>query len=61
MSDIEYYRQRAIEEQIAALQAKCPAARFCHDEMAAIYRFRVSQLSNVLEEAGARLVGRRVA
>jgi len=51
MRDIDYFRMRAIQEQIAALNAKCSAARFCHEELATIYRFRTSQLSNVLQDA----------
>ena len=38
--DISYFRRRAIEERIAARRAECAEARFVHDELASMYRFR---------------------
>ena len=38
--DADYYRRRALQEQIAAQKATCEAARECHDQLAAMYRFR---------------------
>lgn len=47
--DLRYFRRRALEEQLAAQQAACEAARHRHDELAAMYRFRVSMLSRPTE------------
>lgn len=38
--DARYYQQRASQEQRAARNATCAAARERHEEMAALYRFR---------------------
>ena len=38
--DADYYRRRALQEQIAAQKATCEAARERHDQLAAMYRFR---------------------
>ena len=38
--DADYYRRRALQEQIAAQKATCAAARERHDQLAAMYRFR---------------------
>ena len=38
--DVGYIRRRAIEECLAAARAKCAEARFVHDELASMYRFR---------------------
>jgi hypothetical protein len=43
--DASYYRTRALQEQVAAQKATCEAARTCHDQLAAIYRFRALMLS----------------
>ena len=43
--DESYYRGRATEEQIAAQNATSRAAREVHDQLAAMYRFRVAMLS----------------
>jgi len=40
--DASYHRQRALEEQAMAERATCDAARECHDELAAMYRFRAA-------------------
>jgi len=40
VDDAAYFRERAIEEQVAARRATCAAARQRHDEMAALYRFK---------------------
>ena len=44
-NDTEYYRDRAIQEQIAAQNAKCDPARERHEELAAMYRFRAAMLT----------------
>ena len=43
--DESYYRGRAIEEQITAQNATSQAAREVHDQLAAMYHFRVAMLS----------------
>jgi hypothetical protein len=43
--DALYYERRALEEQIAGQRAVCEAARHCHEEIAAMYRFRAAMLS----------------
>ena len=43
--DAEYYRQRALQEQLAAQRAACSAARERHDELAMMYRFRAAMLT----------------
>lgn len=45
-SDIEYFRARALEEQVAAGRARSPEARKCHDELAMMYRFKAAMLSS---------------
>ena len=52
--DIQYYRKRALEEQAAAQKAASQAARRCHDELAAMYRFKVCLLSDALQDWAAR-------
>jgi hypothetical protein len=47
--DADYFRARAIQEQIAAQKATCEAARKRHDELAAMYRFRALMLPDGLE------------
>jgi hypothetical protein len=47
--DADYFRARAIQEQIAAQKATCEAARKRHDELAAMYRFRALMLRDGLE------------
>lgn len=44
--DLEYFRTRAIEEQVAASNARCPEARKRHDELAMMYRFKLAMLSS---------------
>lgn len=44
-SDADYYRARALEEQVAAQKATCTAARERHDELATMYRFRAVMLT----------------
>ncbi len=44
--DSDYYRARALQEQIAAQKATCAAAQERHDELAMMYRFRAVMLSN---------------
>ena len=43
--DSDYYRDRAIQEQVAARRATCEAARERHEELAMMYRFRASMLA----------------
>jgi hypothetical protein len=57
--EIDYYRRRAIQEQVAAQNAKCPTAQMIHDELAAAYRFRVSMLNDVCAEAGVAIALRQ--
>lgn len=47
-SDSAYFRERAVEEDLAANGARCAAARERHEEMADMYRFRVSMLKRDL-------------
>ena len=47
--DAEYYRRRAIQEQLAAQRAICSAARDRHDELATMYRFRAAMLTRAPE------------
>jgi hypothetical protein len=44
-SDESYCRRRAAEEQIAAREATCDAARELHEELADMYRFRAEMLT----------------
>jgi len=44
--DADYYRGRAIQEQIAAQKARCEQARKSHDQLAAMYRFRALMLAD---------------
>lgn len=52
--DAEYYRRRALQEQLAAQNAACAVARQKHNEFATMYRFRTAILTTdpelVLEE-----------
>lgn len=43
--DAEYYRARALQEQLAAANAQSPEARKPHDELAMMYRFKAVMLS----------------
>lgn len=43
-SDATFYRRRALQEQVAAARASCEAARDRHDELAAMYRFRLAMV-----------------
>lgn len=43
--DESYYRTRALQEQIAAQDATSPPVREIHDQLAAMYRFRIAMLS----------------
>lgn len=47
VDDAGYFHARALEEQIAARNANCAAARFRHDELAAMYRFKELLLKSV--------------
>ena len=43
--DEEYYRGRALQEQVAAQNAASETARSRHQELAVIYRFRAAMAS----------------
>lgn len=43
--DAEYYRRRALQEQLAVQNATCAAARQRHDELATLYGFRAAILT----------------
>jgi len=43
--DATYFSRRALQEQQAAQKATCEAARYRHDELATMYRFRADMLS----------------
>jgi hypothetical protein len=43
--DASYYRERAIQEQVAAARATCERARAVHEELAVAYRFKAAMLS----------------
>lgn len=45
LEDIDYFRARAIQEQLAAGRATYDEARKRHDELAMLYRFKVAMLS----------------
>lgn len=40
--DASYYRARALQEQVAAVEATSAAAQNCHDQLALMYRFRAA-------------------
>lgn len=40
--DLDYWRARVVQEQDAARQAKCDAARVVHDQLAAMYESKIS-------------------
>nr|NUR37315.1 hypothetical protein [Sphingomonas sp.] len=44
--DADYFRLRAVQEQVAAQKATSEAARRSHDQLAAIYRFRMMMPSD---------------
>jgi hypothetical protein len=44
--DASYYRTRALQEHVAALEAASVTARDLHEQLAMMYRFRSSMLSN---------------
>jgi len=44
-ADAQYFRTRAVQEQVAAARATSDAARKAHDELAMLYRFRAAMLS----------------
>lgn len=43
--DASYFRRRALQEQVAAQTATCNEARFRHQELSEMYRFRATMLS----------------
>lgn len=45
LDDANYYRERAIQEQVAAQDAVCDEARQRHQELAMMYRFRAAMLT----------------
>ena len=42
--DASYYHSRVVQEQTAAANARCDAARRCHDELAIRYLLREGML-----------------
>lgn len=58
LDDAGYFRERAIEEQVAAQRATCAAARQRHDEMAALYRFRAIFASGGSPAVSAREIAK---
>lgn len=44
--DAEYFRARALQEQVAANNARSVEARKCHDALAMVYRFKAAMLSS---------------
>lgn len=59
--DIDYYRKRVLQEEVAARNATCVVARQRHDELAAMYRFKVSMLSDAWSEAGVAIALQRIS
>lgn len=57
VGEIEYFRRRAIEEQVAAANAVGEEARKRHDEFAMMYRFKVEMLSTGPDSWAEALVG----
>ena len=57
--DVEYFRARALEEQLAAGTARSPEARKCHDALAMMYRFKAAMLSTGPESWADSLVDDR--
>ena len=47
-ADAQYFRTRAVQEQVAAGRATSEAARKVHDDLAMLYRFRAAMLSTRL-------------
>ena len=43
--DANYFKRRALQEQVAAQRATCKVARDRHDELATMYRFRAAMLT----------------
>jgi len=43
--DANYFRRRALQEQLAGQKATCKVAQERHDELATMYRFRVAMLT----------------
>ncbi len=44
-NDAIYFRERAVQEQVAAQNATCEAARLRHEELSTMYRFRAAMLT----------------
>lgn len=40
--DLDYWRARVMQEQEASQVANCPAARHSHDQLAAMYKSKIS-------------------
>lgn len=53
--DASYFRRRALQEQVAAQQATCEAARLRHDELALMYRFRAAMSFDPREDSERQL------
>src|SRR5690348_7114028 len=57
--DLEYFRSRALQEQVAAGQAQGSEATRRHDELAMMYRFKVAMLSSGPDSWVMSLLGGR--
>lgn len=55
--DLNYFRARAVQEQVAAQKADCEQARKRHEELAAMYRFRAAMLSSPVTDWCGALTG----
>jgi len=44
-NDAIYFRERAVQEQVAAQNATCEGARLRHEELTTMYRFRAAMLT----------------
>lgn len=55
-TDIAYFRRRASEERTAALQARDPAARDAHRELAKRYEDLVHAMTAHEQRLGAELI-----
>ena len=52
IDDLQYWRERAVQEQEAARSAHCSTARQCHRQLAAKYEARAMQLAITLHLGG---------
>lgn len=59
LDDVDYFRARALQEQIAATNAGSHEARKRHDELAMMYRVKATMLSKSPDGWGANLENAR--